>query len=1750
MTIIQGFKNLKNIFESNRTLIYRGEREDNCPIILKILNLDTPTRENITAFKHEHQTLKEFKTDLIPKIYSLQKYKDAWIIEIEDIHGDTLEFYLKEKAFMVKEFLTLAFHITEAVKEVHKHGIIHKDINPANIIWNSKTNRINLIDFGISTQLSQQGVELKSVNALEGTLAFISPEQTGRMNRSIDQRSDLYSLGITFYVMLTQQLPFSSQDPLELVHQHIAKIPQTVDQLRPNIPKVICEIIAKLMAKNAEDRYQTADGLLYDLKHCIDTLTKDNQISSFKLGQGDLFNVFYIPQKLYGREAEVTTLLNLYDKVRHDKREIALISGYPGIGKSTLIHEIYKPIVASHGYFIEGKFDQYQRNLPALALAKMLQDFAKQILTEPLEKLAEWKDKIINAVGENAQILIDLAPDLQKVIGVQPPLVEVDSIAAENRFTYVISSMLKALPSKEHPFVLFWDDMQWADAISIKLLNVIFSQLQTGYLFLIFSFRDNEVSDTHPLKLLLNRYQSSMMMHAIKLNPLKLENVTELLADTLHLSHDQVTPLAQLCAKKTGSNPFFLTQFIQDLYRKGMIYCDRKEQIWKWNLTKINKEMLTNNVTDFLVSRLHELPEMSRKILSFASCISSQFNLETLAKLLHLSEVTTANLLEKALRDNYLIPINDNCHYAQEEEGTGAIYRFAHDKIREAAYSLLLGKEKEKMHLKIGILLLRKTQATNLDKNIIKIVDQLDHAESYFSKPKRKNTLAKLNFQAGKKAMSCQANEHAFYYFSKAINLITENDWQNDYNFVLELFNEAANTCNSLMNYEQLESIAEIIIKHARTSLDTVKIYKIKILSFFLRNLCHEAVEEGRLALKKLGYNLPKKISLLQMIFLIAEMKWLSKKVKIENIENLPVMTNNKIKALNEIITSMAMPSYYVDRRLYLFIVRFLFKCMLKYGITEYSPNTCLRYGMFLTYFLNDPYKGYEYANLSLNLMRQFSLKNVFGRILVLYIYFINYGPTSYKDNLRLTEDAYHHTVQVGDNEFALNALQMQVGLESYGGYPLEEILHNAEKADLFANQQKQSPITVVLHKINHQTVYNLLKKYDKPYLFHGPIFDERRRINKLEELQHKNSLAIIYFHKALIAFLIQEYSQAYGFIEDLMPIVKSIAYAFYYPRVLFLECLIRLNPGKKLSFWQKLRNQRRFKKAFRKIKFFAEFGPMNYLQCYYLISAEYARVNHKYQDAADYYEKAISTARDNDFINDEALAKELAARFYLDNNKESIAKLYLLQAYMGYKKWGAKVKIVQLEKQNPWLSKLINQGQSLTNIVSLIGTTTTNVKSQTLDYLSAMQASAAIASEIVLSKLIERLLKILTQNVAAERCVLLLLKNKNLFIEGEFTMEQGMVNLLKSLPLNHQMLPISIIQYVYTTHKNVVLDDASIAKEFLRDQYIISTQQKSILCVPILYRSRLLGSLYFENKLATGVFTAERLEFLKIVSSQVAVSVENAMLYHSFERFIPKQFLELLGKKELIDVRVGDSIQKNMTVLFTDIRNFTTLSEQQTAESVFKLLNEYLSQMEPIISQYKGFIDKYIGDSIMALFPRQITDGVNAAIRMQHVIEKFNQTHEKQLVSGLAIHSGLCMLGTLGSENRMDGSVISDVVNTASRIESLNKVYRTGFLISSDVKEQIDITHKYTIRFIDHVTLRGKSSQTSIWEVLDGLPLQIKLKKIKNLKTYNLALDLYGSEKYQDALKLFTRCYQLDPDDEILNIYIKRCKSKLTTVV
>ncbi|MBW4426601.1 MAG: AAA family ATPase [Nostoc desertorum CM1-VF14] len=1568
-----GYRLTEQIYLGSKTLVYRGIREqDQKSVVLKLMRNEYPTFAEIAQFRNQYIIAKNLDLPGIVKTYSLESYRNSYVLVMEDFGGISLQDWRledrgnDENRFSLDEFFNIAIKIASTLEGLHRDRIIHKDIKPANILINPTTNEIKLIDFSIATLLPREIQFVTNPNVLEGTLAYISPEQTGRMNRGIDYRTDFYSLGVTFFQLLTGQLPFTTKDPMELVYSHIAKQPLKADRINSNIPLVLSDIISKLMAKNAEDRYQSALGLKHDLEMCQSQWQETKNIAPFELGVKDISDHFVIPEKLYGRQSEVETLLAAFKRVTQGATEMILVAGFSGIGKTAVVNEIHKPIVRQRSYFIKGKFDQFQRDIPLSGLVQAFRDLIGQLLSETDAQIQQWKAKILRELGTQTQVIIDVIPELEQIIGKQPPVTEISGNAAQNRFNLLFQKFIQIFTTKEHPLVIFLDDLQWADTASLKLIQLLMSETTLssvseeiedmreakGSFLLVGSYRDNEVSKAHPLSLTLQEIQKAgANINTITLAPLNQGDLNYLIADTLNCPEVVAVPLTQMVFAKTKGNPFFSVQFLKSLYDDGLIVLNFDIGYWQYDISKVKELALTDDVVEFIGLQIQKLPFNTQKVLRLAACIGNQFDLKTLAIVNEKSVVDTASDLWQALLDGLVFPQTENYNiFSQEDLNQEFIvhgiestqfsssnlqlpkYKFVHDRVQQAAYSLIPEEQKKPIHLKIGLLLLNNIPVAEQEEKIFELVNQFNIAVEFISHQAKRDELAQMNLIAGRKALTSTAYLAAVNYLTTGIQLLADDSWETKHDLTLALYETATEAAYLAGNFEQMEELAEVVLSR-ETLLEKVKVYEVKIQAYGAQNQALEAVNTALTFLKLLGVEFPEHPSQSDIQLAMAELTSNLNGRPIGNLIDLAKMREPQPLAIMRILSTATSVTYAVAPELFPLIVLKQIKLSLQHGNAPLSAFAYVSYGLILTGVIGDIESGYQFGKLAASLVDKFNAKEVKAKIMLVFYTSISHWKQHTRVMLKPLLEAYYAGIETGDLEFSAYCLNAY----SYSLYFIGQELTGLElEMTTYSNAIRKIKQEIIFNwsTIYRQTIFNLLGKVANPCCLIGEFYDEDKMLPLQLEANDVMGVFHFYVSKLHLCYLFQEYSSALENATLAERYLHGGTGQLVTPLLYFYDSLARLAVYRNASCSEQKHILDKVQANQEKMQHWAHHAPMNYLHKYYLVEAERYRIAGEYLEAIEFYDRAIFLAKENEYINEEALAQELTAKFYLEWGKNKIAQTYLTDAYYSYVRWGASAKVDDLAKRYPQLLAPIFQQEklsihsseestffnstslsTLSNQQTVIGSKTSI--SDSLDLAAFIKASQALSGEIEIERLLSTLMKVVMENAGASKCALILSEDDNLPLTvtavcSSSTFEHTYIEFPSTYLESSYDVPITLINYVKRSREILVIDDAMSLHFLASDSYIICEEPKSLLSIPIINQGKLIGILYLENNLTTGAFTHDRVEVIKLLTTQAAISLENAILYKNLAQ--AKERLEKYSHtlEEKVEKRTQEINEKN----------------------------------------------------------------------------------------------------------------------------------------------------------------------------------------------------------------------------------------------
>jgi len=1460
---LPGYRITEQLHSGSNAVVYRGICEETIrPVVLKQLNRKYPTPDEIAQFHREYDIMRGFDSDAIVRVFGLEKYRNTLVMILEDFGGESLGRQLMQWRFDLKDFLQLSLRIASAVAVIHQKQVIHKDIHPGNIIWNPHAGLVKITDFGIASR-KQEALPDTGHEEPRGILAYISPEQTGRMNRSLDYRTDFYSLGVVLYRIATGRLPFESDNPAWLVHSHIARAPEPPCESNPDLPPVISAIIMKCLAKSAGERYQGGQSLVADLRECLDRLHAGNTIDGFEPGKNDRLRSFRIPRSVYGREDVVKEIIETYQRVSRVGREMLLIAGYPGIGKTAVVDEARESISREKTFFIRGKFNHLERRTPYSAIVEAFRDLVMQI-TADREKIVFWNAAISTALGNNAQLLLELVPELEPIIGRQelPPTLPPQE--TQNRFNLTILQFLRAFTIEGHAIVIFLDDLQWADDASLKLLERMMGDTETDRLFLIGTYRDNEIDASHPLHSAVKNLQHANAPVTIRtLHPLTVLHVNQIITDTLSADSEEAASLAEICYRKTGGNPLFLIQFLQNLYRDGCIFFDEIRGGWNWNLDNAKKADIAEDVVDLVMHRIDRLPGETKSVLLLASCIGMNFDADTLSLVNDTSAVETVGHLYPALEEGLVVWVGD-------------AYRFSHDRFQQAAYALIPAEKRETFHLEIGRRLYADTPEAALDEAVFRIAGQLNLAVDAINDPEERRLLAELNLRAGKKAKASAAFESAYAYLGRGIALLPPGSWNEAYRLTYLLHTEAAEAAFCCTDFERMEKLADTVISHARILLDAVPSHDLKIQWYFARNDLPAVIDEGLRLLKRLGFRFPEKPNTPYVAVKLLQTRTILACRSIDDLKNLKDMRDPRVLAALRIMRNLAHAAYGARPNLNPMLGSQGIRLSLKYGIGPETPTGFAGFAMVLCGILGDFESGSRYGELALNLSERDCTKRYRAQTAFLVTSMVDHWKKSLHDTLPSLLETYTLGLELGDFEFATLSLFFYDAHAFFTGARLDDLSREMAAHSRIIDRFRQET-HFYFNEMVRQTVLNLMGRSEDPCRLKGEAYDETGMLPVHMKNNDLSAVFMVHFYKMILQYLFGQNEAALACSRTVKSHLMSMVSTAWIPLFHFYDSLVRLALMGDADRGTRKRHLKRVAANQKKLKKFADSAPMNHLHKWMLVEAERFRIAGNITQALEYYEKAILNAGKQGYLQEESLSCELAAKFWFSIDKPAFAEHYLAKALYGYKFWGAAAKVDDLQNRYP---QLLTQ-TSETDATGGDKTPTTSTLSEVLDLEAVLKALQALSGQIVFDELMEKMMSVVIESAGAQRALLLNREENGWMVAAEgIVLEETIRTRVESRKLDALIAPLSIIHLVALNRQPIALDDAAEESRFSRDPYVEKYRPRSVLCVPIFHRATLAGILYLENPIMIGVFTADRLKMVNILASQTGISLENARLY------------------------------------------------------------------------------------------------------------------------------------------------------------------------------------------------------------------------------------------------------------------------------
>lgn len=1500
--MLPGYEILEILHHGDTSLVCRARRAaDGLPVVLKRSLGESVSARQFTRYRNELELLRVLDLPGVVKAYDLVRHDGHIGLILEDFPGISLKRWIGT-APPLDARVEVAANLARIVRDVHSAGIVHKDLNPHNVLVDPATLRLKLIDFDVATRLRSEKASFRYPAALEGTLDYMAPEQTGRMNRPVDDRADLYSLGVTCYELLTGALPHDgSADPLETIHFHLAGRPVPPHERDARIPQVLSDIVMKLLKKAPEERYQSAAGVEADLERCLEGLRDPRKAAPFPLGEQDVLDRFDPPQRLYGRKAEKALLIDAFERIALGGAETLLVAGPPGIGKTVLVQELGGPITRRRGYFAAGKFDPLRRDVPLSALAAALQGLVQQLLTESDDSVARWKHAIERAVGRNGRLITDLIPAVELIIGPQPPLPDVDATERANRFHLAFQRFIQLFAKRAHPLVLFLDDVQWADPASLALISRVLSAPDTEALLVVQSYRDSEVPAGHPFRLSIDELERrGIPVTELELGPLPQEEIAQLVADALRREPDAALPLAETVALKTGGNPFFVRQFLEMLHADGLVTFDPALKGFRYDHGAITAASITENVAELLAGRLDRLSPETQRVLRLAAAIGFRFDLESLA-LIHGGPVAeAARHLEPAIAAGMIVPRSELESLTPDDLDSPLVYRrysFLHDRVRQVAYSAIPEASRPALHLALGRALLAATPASELDAHVFDIVNHMNLGAALLDDDERP-ALVELNLRAGRKAKLSTAYSMAARCFRQAAELLGEGAWRGAYSLCFEAHVALAESLWLASSYDEALYVIRQAGERAACDLDRVRLCTLETAVHLSAGLMREALECGRRGARLARLEIPEGSEEIERM-LESEIESILRRtseIGIEKLLDLPSLEDPETAALMALLTHCLPAAFQSDQALFALMCCKMVSLSLEHGNSALSARAYGSFAALLSSRLRRYREAYRFARLGVDLCERLGDRTALSAASFLLAMFASHWNRPVAESIEQFKLAVQIGLETGDHQHAGYSAARRISHLQFRGLPLDELRKEAEEArDLLERIGDRANLDFLAPRL---ALIDWLSG-DRPHgstLGVGELDEERAGA----EIAARGNLS---FESDWMTLLLMQRYFAGDFRgavriardgERLLPysaaFVTRPEYEFYHAL-----SLAALASGAEPSERSALED--RLDEAEALLARWAEHCDENYGHLHVLVLAERAALRGDVLEAMELYDRGINEAGERGFVNFEAIGAELAARFWLGRGKRDFGRLYLQRALHAYEIWGAAGKAADLRAEH---GEAPAGGAAYRTSASATAATTTD-RGDALDLASVIKASQAISREIRLDRLLVTLLDIIVENAGAETGALVLDSEGELLVRarkaasGPSVVQEGV-----GLGDAEDISP-GIVYYVVRTEELVVLDEPAEHPHFRNDRYVRGKRPKSVLCAPIAHKGGVSGVLYLENNHVTGAFTPARLEALNILLAQIAVSIENAQLYErqtEQKRAIEQANVEL--KKEI----------------------------------------------------------------------------------------------------------------------------------------------------------------------------------------------------------------------------------------------------------
>lgn len=1752
MLLEERFDVIAEVYRGKETRIYRAVRRvDGARVLIKCLADEYPSQAQLARFEREYALLRKLAGPGIPTALAVEAHGHARRIVFADEGLEALDRLPMPLA--LDSFFVCARALIQILTRVHAAQVLHKDVTPANVVMHPLRGHVQLIDFGLAAELPREVHVANRPALLEGTLKYMAPEQTGRMNRGVDYRADYYGLGATLFFAATGRPPFVGEDALDLVHSHIAREPPLACECNPAVPRSLSAVLNKLLAKTPEERYQSSAGLLSDLERCAADWARGVD-EEFVLGSADHSEQFAVSQVLYGRQEQVTRLLAAFQRATAGNTEVLLLPGPPGIGKSALISEVQRPMLASRGLYAAGKFDQFNRGIPFAAVLQAFRTLLRQILTEEESVLRGYREALETVLGANIPVLGDVLPELILITGPRPAVPVLPPSETQHRFERCVANLVHVLATAAHPLVLVLDDLQWADVPSLRLLVQICARSGHGYLLVIGAYRDGEVGATHPLQIARRDLADrGIAVTEMPIGPLSAADVQALVAATLRVPLTEAEEFSRVLWARTAGNPFFVTQYLQRLYREGAIVFDATLRHFCVSAQAMQHMPASDNVADLMSSGLTQLSTDTQRVLRLAACIGSEFDLATLTSVCGLSRTATAQALWPALVEGLLLPLSGAYRTVAEEDSTVVRYRFAHDRIQQAAYTLLREEERAPTHHAIGQRLHSQLSQAEREERLFEIVTHMNKGAQERKDAAAREALADLNLQAAQRAMAAAAFASAWELLQTALVLRGADRFARDYQAALALSNAAAEGAAYAGDLAAMEALVTEVEREGRSLLDKARAREVMMRAYIAKERGPDALRLGRKHLHELGEHIPEKLTPAVLLIELVRFNRVLGRRTAEDLLQLPPMSDPVKQAAMRTYGLLTAYAYETQPLLTLPLGHRQMALTVRYGLSPAAPVAIGGYASFLCGRQRDMDLGLRLSRATIKMAERAESAPFRCRVWIYWAWFCESWVRPCLESSDLALQVWTMSLDAGDLETALTAACMRVLYSLWGNRPLQTMLEEARSMRQQWERsagQAWSPLAAVAE----QVVANLQAPCPDVAHLRGEFMDQDALLSR--PLGDRRIVPILGLFRATLLYIDNRLDEAQAALRSSRHIQKTVPLCWF-PTVWHTQrALVDAVQLPQMPLRKRWRTRRRIERSLRALR---DLAPHNSGMCDHriaLLQAEYAAGLGRDREAMDAFDRAIAAAHKSKLPGDQAVACERAACFYTARGRRSVAHAYLRDACRAWSVWGAHGRVHTLQQRVP---ELLDAATGVGVSVS-VGQSNQGVSEKVLDQAfdasAVIQAAQAIADETDIPSLLGRIMGQALEHAGARRGTLILQVAGEPRVQATIDVADGgalhrMDRALRDSSSAEDAWPAGLARFALRTHETVVLDDAQAADSaFATDAWVRARRARSLLALPLSRQGRVLGVLLLDNSLTPAAFTAERLHAVRVIATQAAIALDNALLQRALstslqeqtalaranQRFVPAEFLAALDRPSITTVQLGDSVQKELTILFSDMREFTSHVEGNTPEQNIHFINDYLAAMEPAILHHGGFVDSYIGDAIMALFAVGADAALRASIDMLRNLDAYNAARAarglRPVRIGIGLNTGTVTLGTIGGPQRIKCGVIGDAVNLGARVESLSKSYGVSLILSHHTVCRLQNPGAFLLRELDRVRVVGRQAAVTLYESFDADPAPLRESKQSAAAAWSAALRAYHARDFAGALAHFDACGGLLRDD------------------